>query len=295
MISTQGHCEDGTRCSPVATPRSCLGRQPETRTNSHSNIHRIDASVIEADASRYHGLAGDEEVDWTVRDSRAVREYLAALDPEPVPGRKTPKVISPSDPGSAWTAKANKRVQFAYGLNYLIDNEHAIIIDAEATPARAYDEVAAIDTMLRRTARRLGLASGARCPRRASRNDARRPLRSRPDAAGFPMLIFVMPVGTQVAPERPEHKEVHDGIAITTQHLVRASPATQTLRDHMLKSQCRSRKFCIAEDTCSFHRLPPSQRDQSDQDTQRPLAGEAHRERIRRGFVPSVANVLGCH
>jgi hypothetical protein len=29
-------------------------------------------------------------------------------------------VISPSDPCSAWTAKANKRVQFGYGLNYLI-------------------------------------------------------------------------------------------------------------------------------------------------------------------------------
>jgi transposase len=30
-------------------------------------------------------------------------------------------------PSSAWTAKANKRVQFGYGLNYLIDVEHAII------------------------------------------------------------------------------------------------------------------------------------------------------------------------
>jgi hypothetical protein len=43
-------------------------------------------------------------------------------------------VISPSDPSSAWTAKANKRVQFGYGLNYLIDVEHAIIVDVEATP-----------------------------------------------------------------------------------------------------------------------------------------------------------------
>ncbi len=37
------------------------------------------------------------------------------------PDRKPPKVISPSDPQSAWTAKANKRVLFGYGLNYLID------------------------------------------------------------------------------------------------------------------------------------------------------------------------------
>jgi hypothetical protein len=40
---------------------------------------------------------------------------------------------------SAWTAKANKRVRFRYGLNYLIDVEHAIIVDVEATPARTFD------------------------------------------------------------------------------------------------------------------------------------------------------------
>jgi transposase len=118
----------------------------------------IDASVMEADASRYHGVAPDE-IDWTdpALNSRAMREYLAALDPDPDPARKTPKVISPSDPCSAWTAKANKRVQFGYGLNYLIDNEHAIIVDVEATPARGYDEVAATRTMIERTDERFGL------------------------------------------------------------------------------------------------------------------------------------------
>ncbi len=65
--------------------------------------------------------------------------------------RKAPKVISPSDPSSAWTAKANKRVLFGYGLNYLIDVEHAVIVDVEATPARTYDEVAATKTMIERT------------------------------------------------------------------------------------------------------------------------------------------------
>jgi transposase len=120
----------------------------------------VDASVIEADASRYHGLA-PEEIDWShvERPSRAVREYLDALDESGAPeaGRKPPKVISPSDPSSAWTAKANKRVQFGYGLNYLIDNEHAIIVDVEATPARTYDEVASTKTMIERTDRRFGL------------------------------------------------------------------------------------------------------------------------------------------
>jgi transposase len=118
----------------------------------------VDASVMEADASRYHGIAPGE-IDWSdpKLNRRAVREYLAALDPVPDRSRKTPKVISLSDPCSAWTAKANKRVQFGYGLNYLIDNEHAIIVDVEATPARTYDEVAATKTMIARTEDRLGL------------------------------------------------------------------------------------------------------------------------------------------
>ncbi len=119
----------------------------------------IDASVMEADASRYKGVPGDQAIDWSdpTLATRAVREYLAGLDPEPDPARKTPKVISLSDPCSAWTAKANKRVQFGYGLNYLIDNEHAIIVDVEATPARTYDEVLATRTMIERTKKRFGL------------------------------------------------------------------------------------------------------------------------------------------
>jgi hypothetical protein len=45
-------------------------------------------------------------------------------------------VISPSDPCSAWTTKANRRGQFGYGLDYLIDIENAIIVDVEPTPER---------------------------------------------------------------------------------------------------------------------------------------------------------------
>jgi transposase len=137
----------------------------------------VDASVMEANASRYHGKAPDE-LDWTdaQRQKRAVADYLAGLEaeaqvqqdgdgrgsgsggtPTAVPDRKPPKVISPSDPSSAWTAKANKRVQFGYGLNYLIDVEHAIIVDVEATPARTYDEVTSTKTMIERTEQRLDL------------------------------------------------------------------------------------------------------------------------------------------
>jgi transposase len=140
----------------------------------------VDATVIEANASRYHGKAPNE-LDWTdeQRQRCAVAEYLAALDTDAraaaasnagnntdigSPGdgksgvdRKPPKVISPSDPQSAWTAKANKRVLFGYGLNYLIDIKHAVIVDVEATPARTYDEVAATKTMLERTEQRFDI------------------------------------------------------------------------------------------------------------------------------------------
>lgn len=142
----------------------------------------VDASVMEANASRYHGKTPDE-LQWTdeQRQRRAVAEYLAAVEAEAMAAaeqkdadetdwnddddshepetprrrklrRKPPKVISPSDPSSAWTAKANKRVQFGYGLNYLVDVENAVIVDVEATPARTYDEVVATQVMIDRTA-----------------------------------------------------------------------------------------------------------------------------------------------
>ena len=120
----------------------------------------IDASVIEANASRYHGKTPGE-IDWLApeRQTRAVVEFLSAIDDDdPNADRKLPKVISPVDPCSAWTAKANKRVQFGYGLNYLIDTgPAAVILDVEATPARTYDEVAATQPMLERTETTLGL------------------------------------------------------------------------------------------------------------------------------------------
>src|SRR6476659_37150 len=119
----------------------------------------IDASVIEANASRYHGKTPDE-IDWTApeRHTRAAVEFLSAIDDDdPNADRKLPKVISPVDPCSAWTAKANKRVQFGYGLNYLIDIENAVIVDVEATPARTYAEVVATKTMIERTEERLDL------------------------------------------------------------------------------------------------------------------------------------------
>jgi len=160
----------------------------------------VDASVMEANASRYHGKAPDEIV-WAEpeRQTRAVREYLAALEAgnEPNPDRKPPKVISPSDPCSAWTAKANKRVQFGYGLNYLVDTENAVIVDVEPTPARTYDEVEATKTMLDRTERCLNL----------------KPKRLAADTAYGTGRFLGWLVGRGIAPHIPvrDAAERHDG------------------------------------------------------------------------------------
>jgi transposase len=120
----------------------------------------VDASVIEANASRCRGKPPDE-IDWSLpeRQTRAAAEFLAGLDDEdPDANRNLPRVISPVDPCSAWTAKAKKRVQFGYGLNYLIDiGPAAVIVGVEATPARIYDEVAATKPMLERTEKIFGL------------------------------------------------------------------------------------------------------------------------------------------
>jgi len=65
----------------------------------------VDASVMEADASRYRGKAPDE-IDWSApeRQTRAVAEFLSGLEDERAEaGRKPPKVVSPTDPCSAWT------------------------------------------------------------------------------------------------------------------------------------------------------------------------------------------------
>ena len=118
----------------------------------------VDASVMEADASRYHGQApGETTVGPRAPDACSGRVPVEFHHEGSDADRKLPKVISPTDPCSAWTAKANKRVQFGYGLNYMIDLEHAVIVDVEATPARTYDEAAATRTMIDRTEMAFGL------------------------------------------------------------------------------------------------------------------------------------------
>ncbi len=119
-----------------------------------------DASVIEADASRFRRVEGSE-VDWThkQRARRPVQEYLVALESEnpPTNPERAPKAMSPSDPSAAWTTRGRHKVMFGYSLNYLIDMENAVILDVEATPTRISKEVDATETMIERVEERFAL------------------------------------------------------------------------------------------------------------------------------------------
>ena len=117
----------------------------------------IDASVIKADANRSRSTAreGAEDLRDPRHATRAVREYLAALDAqgEPVP---VPASISPTDPGARWTA-VDGPAFYAYSTNYLIDVQAGIIVDVEATPTLRTAEVNATRTMIERVEERFDL------------------------------------------------------------------------------------------------------------------------------------------
>lgn len=114
-----------------------------------------DASLIAADANRQRGVAGAEGLPPGAT-SRAVEEYLAVLD-EAAFGAATPvapKFVSPADPAARWTGADKGPAYFAYSTNYLIDLDHAVIVDVEATTAIRQAEVGAVRTMIERVDQR---------------------------------------------------------------------------------------------------------------------------------------------
>jgi hypothetical protein len=118
-------------------------------------------------------VPGDRPIAWpkTEEASRAVREYLAALDAArgDEGGRdgeggssggsrsKPAKEVSLTDPQAAWVARRGVDPFFAYDVNYLIDNKVGIIVDAEGTRANRIEEIAVTQTMLERVGRRFDL------------------------------------------------------------------------------------------------------------------------------------------
>ena len=134
----------------------------------------IDASLIKADVDKKKRLPGDQPIPWPRAEdaSRAVREYLAALDvarnDEENGGddggssgggnrSKPPKAVSLTDPQASWVTRPGVNPFFAYNANYLIDNKAGIIVDAEGTRANRTVEITVTETMLDRVERRFGL------------------------------------------------------------------------------------------------------------------------------------------
>ena len=121
----------------------------------------VDASLIVADANKQRSIPGK---DWDKRrdaatSSRAVKEYLAALDDAAFGAASdvTPKFVSASDPAAQWTGAMRGPAFFAYADNYLIDVKFGVIMDVEATHAIRQAEVGAAKTMIERTEERFGL------------------------------------------------------------------------------------------------------------------------------------------
>ena len=121
----------------------------------------VDASLIRADANRRRSADGADEVDWEelAASRRSVREYLDTLDDAAwgAASPTTPKFVSRSDPAAQWTGAHKGHAFFAYATNYLIDLDHAVIVDVEATRAIRQAEVGAARTMIDRTQERFGL------------------------------------------------------------------------------------------------------------------------------------------
>ena len=88
-----------------------------------------------------------------------MRKYLAVLDDAAFGGATpvAPKQLPVADPASRWTAATRQRAFFAYSTNYLIDLEHAVIVDVEATTSVRQAEVSAQRRMIDRAQARFRL------------------------------------------------------------------------------------------------------------------------------------------
>lgn len=122
----------------------------------------VDASLITADVQKQNS---SNPKDWEARDAdpqdtpRAVQEYLSTLDDEAfgAASEVTPKFIAHADPASQWAAARKGPAFFAYSTNYLIDTDHAIIVDVDASRSIRQAEVGAMRKMVVRTEERFGL------------------------------------------------------------------------------------------------------------------------------------------
>ena len=118
----------------------------------------VDASLIRADVHRQRSVPGEEGLPPEAA-GRAVTEYLEVLDDAAFGGATPvePKRINLTDPAARWTAATREAAFYSYSTNYLIDLDHAVIVDVEATTSVRQAEVTAQRRMIERTQERFGL------------------------------------------------------------------------------------------------------------------------------------------
>ena len=122
----------------------------------------IDASLISADVQRQNS-SNPEDRAARVADiddaPRAVQEYLDTLDDEAFGAATTtnPKFTAHVDPASQWTTARKGPAFLAYSTKYLIDTDHSVIVDVDASRSNRTAEVGAMRKMIDRTEERFGL------------------------------------------------------------------------------------------------------------------------------------------
>ena len=118
----------------------------------------VDASLIRADVHRQRSVPGEEGLPPEAA-GRAVAEYLEVLDDAAFGGATPvePKRINLTNPAARWTAATRDAAFYSYSTNYLIDLDHAVIVDVEATTSVRQAEVLAQRRMIERTQERFGL------------------------------------------------------------------------------------------------------------------------------------------
>jgi transposase len=226
----------------------------------------IDASLIKADVDKKKRAPGDQPIAWPrpAEASRAVREYLAALDAsrsdegggEDGDGstgggrrRKPPKEVSLTDPQAAWITRKGIDPFFAYDANYLIDNKAGIILDAEGTRANRVEEIAVTRTMMDRVERRFGL----------------RPRRLAGDTAYGVGRLLKWLVGRAIAPHmpvwdksaRPDGKFSRDDFVFDRARNVYVCPAGKLLTHSGIIDQGRILPYRASAYDCSRCELKP--------------------------------------
>jgi transposase len=118
----------------------------------------VDSSLIRADANRQRSDLGTGTMPTQVA-RRAVSEYIAVLD-DAAFGAATPvlpKHLYPVDPAARYTAAHGGAGEYCYATNYLIDTDHAVIMDVETTTVIRQAEVLAAKRMLDRTHAHFGV------------------------------------------------------------------------------------------------------------------------------------------